>query len=265
MQKFVFYLFLALLSFSSACNDTQPAHGDPLLNACNYPPFSKRLKKTVATQTYPGANFSPDIRMTEYFFDDQGRVDSIMAHQTAHAVVYSPDGKVNQLRSYAYAQPQLLQSVTQYFYNNGLLEKTVRTSYDAAGNPAGWTNTHFYEWDANGFLAKTWFEGSNDKRVFTRDECGNILKTQDFYNANNAEHFLSEAAYANTPNPHYQIGLDAIFPGNYSVHNQNFSQIIHWDCADYDPSPITSEYEYDAEGLPVTMTRANRVEVYFYE
>ncbi|HNM26317.1 MAG TPA: hypothetical protein PKL15_12840 [Saprospiraceae bacterium] len=253
-----------LLSFS-ACQKAQPSHNDPEDSPCDFSPFSKHLKKTVTTRFYPGTSFSPDSRPTEYFCDDQGRVDSIMDDQTAMSVVYSADGRVGQLRTYAYAQPQVLNAITQYYYNNGQLEKTVAQYYDAAGNPATWSTTTFYEWDANGFIVKTWLENSNDKRVFTRDDCGNILKTQDFYNANNAEHFLAQSAFVATPNPYYQIGLDAIFPGNYSVHNLTFGQIVHWDCADYDPSPITSDYEYDTEGLPVKMTNTYRTEEYFYE
>lgn len=263
MKKSFFTGFFALVLLAfTACEKKQSSQGDLLDNQCVFQPFSKRLHKVIKTNTYPGTSFPPYVRTTEYFFDDQGRVDSMLNDQTASAVSYDLDGRVSQLRHYAYQQPQTLTGVTTYYYNNGLLVKTVENH---PGSPTSWSLSWFYEWDANGFIVKTWTENGNDKRVFTRDECGNVLKTQDFYNDTNAEHFLSEATYDPTPNPRYLIGLDAILPGSYSVNNPNYSRIIHWDCSDYDGSPNFSEYEYDAEGLPVKMTNSYGTEEYFYE
>ena len=61
------------------------------------------------------------------------------------------------------------------------------------------------------------------------------------------------------------IGMHHIFVGSYSPHNPIMTQIKHWDCADYDPSPIESTYEYDAENLPIKMTNSYNTVLFFYE
>lgn len=101
--------------------------------------------------------------------------------------------------------------------------------------------------------------------MFTHDDCGNVIKTQAFYNKNNKEHLLSIAAYDSGFNPFYLIGLHRLEPFFYSVHNPVMEQIVYWDCADYDASPQKTTYEYDTDQLPVRKTGPNYTTLFFYE
>lgn len=205
--------------------------------------------------------FSPIQKETFYFFDTQNRLDSIAGNYTFSKIIYNPDGAVEKRLNYKKNSPQILSSESQYMYENGKLARIVTTYFGSIT----WNTTYHYEWHNNGFLRSRWFEGGNDKTVFTRDGCGNVIKEQDFYHVNNEEHRLAIAEFDGTFSPYYLIGLHRIFPEDYSVYNPVMNQIVHWDCGDYDPSPIHHTYEYNAEGLPVKMANAYRMVEFFYE
>lgn len=263
MRTLLSLLLASLFALLPACKKNDPPQSERTDCLAFHP--SKRLYKTVTTHFAPGTGFDPWTTETRYFFDAQNRVDSIWDNKTPSKILYAADGKVDQQITYYSDNPQKISRNAQYVYENGRLARIHSTYFDLNGNPQNWTTTQFFVWNDQGFIEKTWYESGNDKRVFTRDACGNILKTQDFYNVNNEEHMLQIAAYDSTPDPHYLIGLDAVFPTAYSVHNPTFDQIVHWDCADYDGSPIYSEYTYDSEGLPLKRTTAYFTVVYFYE
>ncbi len=263
--KMLLPLCFAALFFGCKNSETNLESPTPTLSGvCLSGTFSKYLVKTVKTVSYPGTGFLPSVFTTQYFFDAQGRVDSIRTDYQANKVVYAPDGKVDKLLSYGY-DIQKLNSIQQYFYENGRVSKTEQTSFDQNGNPQAWVSRYFYEWDTAGFVAKTWFDGGDDKAVFTRDDCGNVLKTQRIYDQNGEEHMLVVAEYADTPSPYFLIGLDKIFPGDYSVHNPTVEEIVHWDCGDYIAGPMNTEYEYDAENLPVKALSSFQVVEFFYQ
>lgn len=265
MTKKIFLLLGFAALFSGCKNiETIPVLQEGTSNPCLTGSFTRHLKKTVTTVEHPGTGFTPSVFKTEYFFDTQGRVDSLQADYQALKIVYAPDGKVDKLISW-WPDIKKVGSVEQYFYENGRVSKTERTIFDQNGNPNPHVFRYFYEWDSAGFVSKKWYDGGNDQTIFTRDNCGNALKIQDFYNQSGEEHYLGVAEFADTPSPYFLIGLDAVFPGAYSVNNRTFGQIIHWDCADYDPGPITTQYEYDAENLPILASSPFRTVEFFYE
>ncbi|MBX2892732.1 MAG: hypothetical protein KF734_17520 [Saprospiraceae bacterium] len=266
MNEKILPFAICLLMWAVACQkENTPAEPQKEQNTCLQQQFSKRLKKTVTTLYYWGTNLSPDVRTAEYFFDAQNRVDSIFSDNIAVKILYAPTGEVDKKLVYYWGKPQNIAGVTHYHYQNGQVVKFQTFYYAVDGTLQNWSTINHFEWNAQGFLEKTWLEGGNDKTVFTVDDCGNILKTQDFYNDTNLEHRLEVAEYADTYSPYYLIGLHKIYPGYHSVHNPIFNQIVHWDCADYDPSPIHSEYEYDADGLPIKMSNPYRTIEFFYE
>lgn len=80
------------------------------------------------------------------------------------------------------------------------------------------------------------------------------------------ETMLVVAQFSDAFSPYFLIGLDKIFPAQYSVHNKTMTQIVHWDCgADYDPEPVVFDYEYDPDGLPTTMTSRYGTVAFYYE
>ncbi|MCC7245415.1 MAG: hypothetical protein IT269_07035 [Saprospiraceae bacterium] len=261
MTKFLLFpLSLAMLFFSCQKSDPNPDTS----NNCLPGTFSKRLKKEVLSANHPGTGFNPTIYTTEYAYTPDGNLDEIRENNTTTKIMYRPDGKVDQLIIRSDDNPNYYTQQT-YTYQNGQIQQTTSQSYNLNGTPTNQPLRYFYEWGTDGFLKKGKFENGNDETVFTTDGCGNIVKTQDFYLQNGAEHFLSKSEYAETPNPHYLIGLYKLYPEAYSVHNQIFGQIVHWDCADYDGSPITTQYIYDDEGLPVKSWNTNHTIEYFYE
>jgi len=229
---------------------------------CEAPIFNLRLSKTITKHFYSldGHGFSQ--YETSYFFDNQGRVDSIAGSYGLLKIMYHANGRVDKTVWRQSDSPQTFISESQYVYSNGRLARIQTTSLSGAFLPY----TYHYEWNKNGFLKKMWREGGSDKTVFTHDGCGNIVKEQDFYNADNQEHRLAIAEFAETFSPYYQIGLHKIYPNQYSVHNPLMTQIVHWDCsADYDPSPQHFTYEYNEQQLPVKMRSAYREVTFFYE
>lgn len=230
----------------------------PITNPCLSQTFPKRLYKvrhTAFDETTGKINL---VYQHQYFFDANNRLDSI---SEGHKIRYNAAGRVYQVIS---SIPNAPNQVKQYFYNNGLLTKIETNIYNPNGTLSQKGVKHF-EWDAQGFVEKTWVQGSFCYTVYKRDACGNDVQSQDFIISDNRENRLSVATYSNTYNPEYLIGLHEIDPDYYSIHNESISEIIHWDNADFLPGPIEYQYEYNTDGLPVKKMSAGHLAEYFYE
>lgn len=260
-------IFPALLLFpillTNACQKapSEPASPEP----ATLPQFSQRIKKIIQHVEHPGTGFSETVFQTEYFYDAQGRVDSIYSHHAGKKVLYAPNDKVEKLLQYNYYNTGIGVEHTYQYNNEGRVESITMQYFDGNGQPS-FQSQQFFEYDNEGFVVKEWHSNSNDKTVITREN-GNAVKTQRFYNANGQEHWLSIAAFDDKHNPEYAVGMNSIYPGEFSPNNTTFAQIVHWDCADYDPSPRNYVLTYNGEGLPLKSEEDSgnlRIE-YFYE
>jgi hypothetical protein len=76
---------------------------------------------------------------------------------------------------------------------------------------------------------------------------------------------LAYHKYTDTFSSYFLIGLNDIFPTNYSKHNKVFYQLAKWDCGDYNPTPILTTYQYDAESLVTKSTNIYQTVEFLYE
>ncbi len=266
MKKLLLPVGCALALCLFGCKEKESAAPAP--KECLDKQFTRRLVKTVTTRLYPGTNYVSPKSETHYFFDAQNRVDSIATGdftRTGQKIIYLPDGNVDKIRHYHHSGAQLFISITQYAYRNGRLAKSEKYQITPANPTARWT-CHF-EWGDDGFIHKTWYDfQQHEKTILTHDACGNLVKSQDLVNGTNEETRLSISKFADTFSPYYLIGLDKIFPdGPYSVHNSTVNQLVHWNCADYDGSPVHNTYIYNTEGLPTQMSNRYNIVSFFYE
>jgi hypothetical protein len=257
----LFLLFPILLTNSCQKTPLEPASPEP----APLPQFSQRIKKVIRHVTYPGTGFSENIFQTEYFYDAQGRVDSIYAYHSGQKVLYAPNGKVEKLLRYDYYNTRVGAENTYQYDSEDRVESITMQYFDENGQPS-FQSQQFFEYDNEGFVVKEWHSNSNDKTVITREN-GNAVKNQRFYNANGEEHWLSIAAFDDKFNPEYAVGMNSIYPGEFSPNNTTFAQIVHWDCGDYDPSPRNYTLIYNDEGLPLKSeeTSGNYWVEYIYE
>lgn len=213
------------------------------------PQFSQRIKKVIQRVEYPGAGFPIQSFQTEYFYDAQGRVDSIYSNHAGKKVLYAPNGKVEKLLQYNYYNTRVGVENTYQYNSEGRVESITMQYFDENGQPSFQTQ-NFFEYNSAGYVVEEWHSGGNDKAVITREN-GNEVKNQRFYNDNGQEHFLSVAAFDDKFNPEYVAGLNNIYPGAFSPNNTTFAQLVHWDCADYDGSPHYYTLTYNDDGLPL--------------
>lgn len=245
-KSFLLFLLFPFLLFN-ACQKTSLVPDN--LRLADLPEFSQRIKKVVRHVQYPGTGFSEQSFSTEYFYDAQGRVDSIYSNHAGQKVLYAPNGRVEKLLGYDYYNTRV-GAEHFYQYNNQGRVESITTQYFDENNQPSFQSQQFFEYNSEGFVVKEWHLGSNDKAVITREN-GNAIKNQRFYDNNGQEHFLSIADFDDKFNPEYAAGLNNIYPGAYSPNNITFAQIVHWDCADYDPSPRNYTLTYNDEDLPL--------------
>ncbi|MDX2135857.1 MAG: hypothetical protein SFV52_13795 [Saprospiraceae bacterium] len=257
-----FRLFVSsLLLFALACNRQETA----IDGSCLPQQIAKRLYKTVSTAQPAGSGAHSTVYTAEFFFDQQNRVDSIRMNDTPYKVMYNAAGQVDKLLTYFAEHPAIVQSEQTYHYQMGRLDKTISQNFDLQGNPQGWRPVVYYTWNSEGFLEKTRYEGGDEETVYSHDGCGNRVETREMSLPTGLETMLVVAQFSDTFSPYFLIGLDKIFPAQYSAHNKIMEQIVHWDCADYDPDPIVFEYEYGPDGLPTTMSSRYGTVAFFYE
>ncbi len=264
LKSILFFAFLLAMALS-ACNKSEPLppKNNTFNNPCLTQTFSNRLKKTIAASSQ-GNGFPTFYQTTEYFYDIQGRVDSILYYDSSAKVGYDSEGQVVTYTTYWLGQG--VSSIRTYTYENGLLKQTVTKQFDQAGNLHNWVHTTNFEWNEQGFIKKFWQENGNDVTVLTLDDCGNTLESRDFYNSTGVEHRLSQSAYTTTISPYFLIGLHKVFPTDYSVNNWASSEIVHWDCgADYIGGVFNTEYEYNSENLPTKATNYFHTVEFIYE
>ena len=237
------YLLLSLATLLAvSCH--QPVDN---LTPCNpdMPQFSQRIKKVVRHVTYPGTGFPEAAFTTEYFYDALGRVDSMVGQK----VLYAANGRVEKILQYDYYNTYISGEYTYYHDSQGRVESIARQYFDDSGQPTQ-QSQQFIKYDDNGLVQEEWSSSGNDKSVVTLENC-NAVKVQRFYNDTGEEHYLSIASFDEKWNPEYVAGLNNIHPGEHSPNNRTFGQLVHWDCGDYDPSPITYSITYNKEGLPL--------------
>lgn len=257
----LFSLLIAIccaLIFPSCHRPDENAEMAPVTNPCLSQTFQKRLYKVMHTAFDETTGKINLVYQDQYFFDANNRLDSISG---GHKIRYNAAGRVDQVIS---SIPNAPNQVKQYFYNNGQLTKIETNIYNPDGT-LSWKLVKNFEWDAQGFVHKTWVNGSDYYTLYTRDACGNDIQSQDFIISDNRENRLSVATYSDTYNPEYLIGLHEIDPDYYSIHNESISEIIHWDNADFLPGPIEYQYEYNSDGLPVKRMSVGHLVAYFYE
>ncbi len=229
----------------------------PAKNPCLTQTFSKRLNKVVHISINETTGKLYTDLQIRYFFDANNRLDSISG---GHKIRYNAAGRVDQVIS---SIPNAPNQLKQYFYKNGLLNRIETNIYNPNGTLSQKGVKHF-EWDAQGFVHKTWVQGTDCYTVYKRDACGNDIQSQDFIISDNRENQLIVATYSDTYNPEYLIGLHEIDPDYYSIHNKSISEIIH-SSTDFLPGPIEYQYEYNSDGLPVKRMSAGHLVEYFYE
>jgi hypothetical protein len=114
-------------------------------------------------------------------------------------------------------------------------------------------------------VLKSWQEGGTKKMYYTRDSCGNFLHRNDKDDVTGTVHSTYDHNFDSSYNPFYIIGLNTIYPDQYSINNSTYS-LWTWDCSgDYYGGPFNLTYEYDADGLPTQMTYELGSIAYFYE
>lgn len=244
------YLFLALAALVTVSCHKLP--DNPITTSNIVPPplpkCSQRIKKVIQHVKYPGTGFNDDVYPTEYFYDAQGRVDSIDS-RAKQKILYAANGQVKLRLQYDYYNPKVLCKHI-YHYNSVGRVGSILSQYFDENNQQGQQFQTFFEYDNFGFVVKEWQSNGDDEMVPTR-EGGNAIKVQRFYNATGQEHFLSIAAFDENCNPEYLAGLNNIYPGSYNPNNTIFEQILYWDCGDYDGSPQNYTITYNDEGLPL--------------
>lgn len=267
-QTTLFSVFTLLLLLISSCQKSADSPAQPPSPTAEnvfqreMPHFSKRLKawNTYVGAPGGGAGGGEFFRKTTYFYDAQGRVDSLWFNAngwgTGSKIVYAADGRVEKYLQYD---------------DKGKLNARRIYTYNAKGLVESWRNEGSlhqknFEYNESGFLTLAWYSNGDDKTVFTLEN-SNPVKVQRFYNHDGKEHYLSVAKFDEGWNPLYLAGLYDVFPGEHTPNNQTFGQIVHWDCADYDGSPRTRKLTYDAEGLllKVEDTLGDYREEYIYE
>jgi hypothetical protein len=258
MKSFSILIAICCALILPSCHHASDENAEfPYKNPCLTQTFSKRLNKVVYTSFNETTGKPYTDLQIQYFFDANGRLDSISG---GHKIRYNAAGRVDQV---IYSIPNAPNQVNQYFYKKGLLFKIETNIY----NPNGTLNqkrVKNFEWDAQGFVHKTWIQGFDHFTVYNRDACGNNIKTQDFIISGNREDQLRVATFSDTYNPEYLIGLHEIDPSYYSIHNESISEIIH-SSADFLPGPIEYQYEYNTDGLPVKKMSTGHLVEYFYE
>ena len=209
------------------------------------PQFSQRIKQVIRHIEYPGTGFPEGIFSTEYFYDAQGRVDSI----TKQKILYAANGRVEKALHYDYYNAVVAGASTYQYNSEGRVESILNQNFNA-NNQIDSEYKKFFEYNDDGYVVKDWISIGDDKSVITRED-GNSTKVQRFYDNTGAEHYLSIASYDDKWNPEYVAGLNSIYPGEYSPKNVTFAQLVSWDCGDYDASPVHYSITYNDEGLPL--------------
>jgi hypothetical protein len=252
---------LAILLFCGCHSLTK----DPNLsseNACQTPVFAKKLVKTVSKSNHPWIPDSLVTSETNYYFDLLGRIDTFNNGATGTKIHYLSNGNVERVviidnielgkiwnNFYTYnAQNQIIKIKTIYTFVNDLQEYTQN-----------------YLYDSGGYVLKSWQEGGTKKLYYVRDNCGNFLHKNDKDDDTGTVHSTYDCNFDGSFNPFYIMGLNKIYPDQYSINNCTYS-LWTWDCAgDYYGGPFNMTYEYNAEGLPTKMTYEQGFTTYFYE
>ncbi len=251
-----------LLLFLHACKRDYAYTGSPEKSPCvpaNLP--SVRLTKKIVERQYP---LFVGTDTTCYAYNAAGQLSSIKQKNQLNEINYRSDGKVDFLKTSNY-HPDGIYTITRFFYNNSLLNHTVDEVYNSDGTLKYTAQKKYYLVDANGLVRKIWFEQPSDETVFSYDSCINLVMTQRFYVNTGQEHYLWVGSYDQYFNPEYLIGLNDVFPAEYSPNNPVLTQIVHWDCCDYDASPHEVKYTYNSQGLPITATSTYNNTWYYYE
>jgi hypothetical protein len=227
---------LSLLVFCIACNkETKVSY----LTKCSVPTQFPQLNATIteAEYTHPLTQLSVVKRdTTYYFYNISGQIDSIQnqyGSRMDRKINYLPDGRVQSL----------------FTYNNGQIQVST---YTYTGNTVTVTsNSHSvtYQLDQNGALTTATYQNGNDREEFTLDSCNQNIRIQRFYLANNQEHYLEEIVYSDVYDPFYLAGFHRVFPRYNNLHLTAWTEIVHWDCADYMSGKIQYEHTVNADGF----------------
>ncbi|MCY7327355.1 MAG: hypothetical protein LH618_02265, partial [Saprospiraceae bacterium] len=174
LKKYLFFFATALLVVS--CHKLP----DNQHNPPPPPEFSQRIKQVIRHVSYPWINSTAaDAFSTEYFYDTQGRVDSI----TKQKILYSANGRVEKVLHYDYYNVVVAgQSI--YEYDNNDRVKSILNQNFNANNQITSEYKQFFEYNDDRYDVKDWISKGNDKAVITREN-GNATKTQR-YNDNTA-------------------------------------------------------------------------------
>jgi hypothetical protein len=224
----------------------------PQPEACTLPNVTKKLDYMIIERSYLSPLTWSISDTISFFYDAQGRLDSIHNwYQNQFKFYYDADQRPEK---YIVSQ-------------SGHAPKTSYFEY--TGQQVSINDGRVYTYDTQGHLIGSSFLNFNDYDTYATDNCGQIVKHRSIYHTDNKEHYLWEAEYSDTYNPLFLIGLHRFFIGpQINMHLPAWSEIVHWDCADYASGKAIPTIVSDVESLPIKTTVLHEGEIttrYFYK